>query len=216
MKTTTLTRQEALMTSPIPHVIALTAVLLLSGSATGSAQSNPCSLLTVAEATKHIARGHKTYNETPDLTPVAGGAICDYAYGFGGQIGIWNAPKASENFERFLKNFRMDKQTRHPVSGVGDNAWIMFPVPEDKYKDRVAYLVATVGQKIVTVHLVARDGQADGTMGEVCRGDQSGLKPDEREGCKKVLADKSETQESLKPAVIELAKLVVSKVQAGK
>jgi hypothetical protein len=206
------------MTATISRVIALTTVLILSGSSTGTAQSNPCALLTAAEATTYIARGHKTYNATADLTSVAGGtgAICDYAYGPGGQIGVWNGPKASENFERFLKNFRMDKQTRHPVSGVGDGAWIMYPVPEDKYKDRVAYLVANVGQKIVTVHLAARDGQADGMMGEVCRGDQGRLKPDEREDCKKVLADKSETQESLKPAVIELAKLVVSKVQAGK
>jgi hypothetical protein len=110
----------------------------------------------------------------------------------------------------------MDKETRHPVSGVGDRAWIMYPVPEDKYKDRMAYLVTNVGQKVATVALFARDGQADGVMGEVCRGDQSRLKPDEREACKKVLADKSETQESLKPAVIELAKLFVAKVQAGK
>jgi hypothetical protein len=204
------------MTATMPHVIALTTVMILMGSSAGSAQSNPCTLLTTAEATKHIARGHKSYGESADLTPVAGGAICDYSYGPGGQVGVWNAPNASANFERFLKNFRMDKQTRHPVSDVGDAAWIMYPVPEDKYKDRVAYLVATVGQKIVTVHLAARDGAADGTMGEVCRGDQSRLKPDEKEGCKKVLADKSETQESLKPAVIELAKLVVSKVRAGK
>ena len=53
-------------------------------------------------------------------------------------------------------------------------------------------------------------------MGQVCRGDQSRLKPDEREGCKKVLADKSETQESLAPAVTQLAKLVVQKVRSGK
>ena len=53
-------------------------------------------------------------------------------------------------------------------------------------------------------------------MGQVCRGDQSRLKPDEKEDCKRVLADKSETQESLKPNVIELAKLVVEKVKAGK
>jgi hypothetical protein len=80
----------------------------------------------------------------------------------------------------------------------------------------MAYLVTYVGQKVVTVALFARDGAADGPMGLVCRGDQSRLKADEKEDCKKVLADKSETQESLKPAVIELAKLVVEKVKAGK
>jgi hypothetical protein len=53
-------------------------------------------------------------------------------------------------------------------------------------------------------------------MGQVCRGDQSRLKPDEKEDCKKILANKSETQESLQPAVTELAKLLVEKVKAGK
>jgi len=194
----------------------LAATLILIGSHHLWAQSNPCALLTSAEAIKHIARGQPTYNQTPDAVALGGGsgAVCDYP--FGGQIGVWNAPKASENFERFLKSFRVDKETRHPVSGVGDRAWIMFPVPENEYKDRPAYLVTYVGPKVVTVALFARKGAADGPMGQVCRGDQSRLKADEKEDCKKVLANKSETQESLQPAVIELAKLVVEKVKSGK
>ena len=87
---------------------------------------------------------------------------------------------------------------------------------ENKYKDRPAYLVVTVGQNTVTAALFAHDGAADGPMGQVCRGDQSRLKADEKEDCKKVLADKSETQESLQPAVIELAKVLVANVRAGK
>jgi hypothetical protein len=196
------------------RALVLTTALILTGSTTGSAQSNPCGILTSAEAIKHIARGKPTYGETPDAVQLAGGAVCDY--GFGGQIGVWSPPNASDNFERFLKSFKVDKQTRNPVSGVGDRAWIMYPPPENEYKDRPAYLVSYVGQKVVTVALFAHKGAADGPMGQVCRGDQSRLKPDEREDCKKILADRSETQESLKPAVIELAKLVVAKVQAGK
>ena len=202
------------MTAMTPRVIALTTALIVIGSTTGSAQSNPCALLTSAEAIKHIARGQPTYGETPDVVQLAGGALCEY--GFGGQIGVWNAPNASDNFEKFLKSWKVEKQTRHPVDGVGDRAWIMFPPPEDEYKLRPAYLVSYVGQKVVTVALFARKGAADGVMGQVCRGDQSRLKPDEREDCKKILAQKSETQESLQPAVIELAKLVVAKVKAGK
>ena len=194
--------------------VAATTLLILIGSSTGSAQSNPCELLTSAESIKHIARGQKTYNQTPDVTTVGAGALCEYPYG--GQVGVWKGPKASENFEAFLKAWKVEKEKRHPVPGVGDRAWIMFPVPEDKYKDRAAYLVSYVGDKVVTVALFARDGAADGVMGEVCRGDQKGLKPDEKEGCKKVLADKSETQESLQPAVIELAKIIVDRVRSGK
>ena len=198
----------------ITRALAMTTALMLIGSYTGFTQSNPCALLTSAEAIKHIARGKPTYDETPDAVQLSGGAVCDY--GFGGQIGVWNAPNASENFERFLKSYRADKVPREPVSGVGDRAWIMYPPPENEYKDRPAYLVSYVGQKVVTVALFAHKGAADGPMGQVCRGDQSRLKPDEREDCKKILANKSETQESLRPAVIELAKLVVAKVQAAK
>jgi hypothetical protein len=199
-----------------PRAIALAAALILAGWPTLAAQSKPCALLTSAEAVKHIARGQPTYGQTPDAVMVVGGAgsLCEYP--FGGQVGIWRAPKAQENLEHFLKLWKADKATRHPVSGVGDRAWIMFPVPENQYKDRAAYLVAHVGQRIVTVALFARKGSADGPMGQVCRGDQSRLKPDEQEDCKKILANKSETQESLQPAVVELAKLVVEKVRAGK
>lgn len=202
------------MIATTSRIVMLAAGLMMTSWSTAGAQSNPCALLTSAEAIKHIARGQNTYNQTPDAVALAGGSVCEYP--FGGQIGVWNPPKAIENLERFLKNWKADKETRHPVSGVGDKAWIMFPVPENQYKDRLAYLVTHVGQKVVTVALVARDGQADGVMGQVCRGDQAQLKPDEKEACKKVLADKSETQESLKPNVIELAKLVVEKVKAGK
>src|SRR5688572_2674587 len=164
------------MITTTSRAMALATGLILTSWSTLTAQSNPCALLSSDEAIKHIARGQKTYGQTPEATSLAGGSVCDYP--FGGQIGVWNPPNANENFERFLKNWKADKEKRHPVSGVGDKAWIMFPVPENKYKDRVAYLVTHVGQKIVTVHLVARDGQADGVMGQVCKGDQTRLKPD--------------------------------------
>jgi hypothetical protein len=196
------------------RTMGLALALILASWSTLAAQQNPCALLTDAEALKHIARGKPTYGQKPETVQVGAGRLCEYP--FGGQIGVWEGPRASENFESFLKAWKADKEQRHPVSGVGDKAWIMFPVPENQYKDRVAYLVAHVGQKVLTVSLEAYDGQADGVMGQVCRGDQSRLKPDEKEGCKKVLADKSETQESLRPNVIELAKLLVDKVRAGK
>ena len=194
------------------------AALIMTNEASLVAQTAPnaCSLLSSAEVAKLITRGKKDYGQTPEATAFQGGAgsVCDYPSG--GQTGIWVGPKAEENFERFLKQWKADKEKRHPVTGVGDRAWIMFPVPEDKYKDRVAYVVAKVGEKVVTAHLVAHDGAADGMMGEVCKGDQSRLKADEKKDCVKVLADKSETQESLQPAVIELAKVVVANVRAGK
>jgi len=201
------------MSRPTLRAMALVAVTFLRASATVSAQANPCALLTSTEAVKHIARGQPTYNQAPEAVALAGGAVCDYP--FGGQVGLWNPPDAEQSLERFLKSWKVTAK-RFPVAGVGDKAWIMFPPPEDEYKDRPAYLVTSVGPKVVTVALFARKGAADGPMGAVCRGDQSRLKADERKDCLKILADKSETQESLQPNVVELAKLVVQKVRTGK
>jgi hypothetical protein len=197
-------------------LVAMAASLSVTEGRSLAAQTAPnaCSLLSGAEVVKLIERGKKSYGQDGEATSLLGGvgSVCDYA---DGQVGIWVGAKSEENFERFLKMWKADKATRHPVSEVGDRAWIMFPVPETKYKDRVAYVVAKVGQQTVTASLAAHDGAADGPMGEVCRGDQSRLKADEKEDCKKILADKSETQESLRPAAIELAKAVVAKVRAG-
>jgi hypothetical protein len=194
----------------------LVATLFAGGSpALVSAQTNACSLLSSEEVASHITRGRSDIGEPPTATSHSGGKgfICQYNHG---QVGLWKAPNAEQNLEVFMKAWKADNAKRTPVSGVGDRAWIAFPVPENKYKDRVAFLVAHVGQQVVTVALFAHDGQADGTMGQVCRGDQSKMRPREREDCKKILADKSETQESLQPAVIELAKVLVEKVRAGK
>lgn len=195
------------------RVTALVAVTFLCAPSPVSAQTNPCALLTSAEAVKHIARGQPTYNQAPEAVALVGGAVCDYP--FGGQIGLWTPPNAEQSLESFLKSWKVTAK-RFPVAGVGDKAWIMFPPPENEYKDRPAYLVAHVGPKVVTVALFARKGAADGPMGEVCRGDQGRLKPDEKKDCVKILADKSETQESLQPNVVELARLVVQKVRGAK
>src|SRR5690606_18812982 len=105
--------------------------LTVAGGALLSAQSNPCALLTSAEAVTHIARGKPTYDQTAEVTVVGGGSgsLCEYP--FGGQIGVWRAPNAEANLERFLRAWKADKAARHPVAGVGDRAWIMFPVPEN-------------------------------------------------------------------------------------
>jgi len=200
------------MTATMPRVLLATALTLSGWVKLAAAQSNPCALLTSAESVTHIARGRPTYNQTPDAIQLKGGLLCEYPYG--GQIGLWAPPNAEQNIEAFLKIWKADKAKRHPVSGVGDKAWIMFPVPEDEYKDRTAYLVATVGQQLVTVALFAHDGAADGPIGQHCRKEPP--VPSEKEDCKKVLSDTSETQESLQPAVIELAMLVVAKVRSGK
>ena len=199
------------MTATTTRVLLATALMLSGWVTPAAAQSNPCGLLTSAEVAKHIVRGRPTYDQTPDAHRMSGGAICVYE---DGEIGLWAPPNAERNFEAFLKIFEADKAKRYPVAGLGDKAWISFPPPKDEYQDRVAYVVAYVGQKLVMVGLYAHDGAADGPMGTVCR--KGPILPEDQKDCKKILADTSETQESLQPAVIELATLVVEKVRSGK
>jgi hypothetical protein len=118
------------------------------------------------------------------------GSVCDYPAG--GQISIYVGPNSTQAFEQFMKVWKQENETRHPVSGVGDKA--------------------------VTAFLAAEKSQAAGLMATVCRDDKSRaeLTPKEQEERKKILADKGESPESLQPAVVELAKAVVAKVRSGK
>lgn len=201
------------MPATLPRVLLATALMVSSWVTLAAAQSNPCSLLTSEESIKHIARDRETYSGTPDAYSFIGGAVCIYPYG--GEIGLWPAPSAEQHVESFLKYFKVDKAKRHPVSGVGDSAWIMFPVQEDLAVQRGAYVVARVGQHLVTVTLFTRGGWIDRTLRAACREGEIKTARD-KEDCKSILADPEETQESLQPAVEELARLVVAKVRSGK
>ena len=178
-----------------------------AASATGAAR-DACSLLTAGEVEKLINRGRPTYGQEATATTVGGGAgsVCDYP--IGAQVVWFPGPKSQTNFEAFLKSWKRDREVRHPVAGVGDRAWIMFPTPRDQYEDKVAYLVAAVGQHTVAVHIAAKKGAADGPMMEYCKRGQLSKKE-----CDQIENDKSETAESLQPAVVELAKVVVAKLK---
>ena len=190
------------------------AATLATGSLAAQSAPNACGLLTAAEVSQLITRGKQSYGQSPDATPVVGGkgSVCDYPSG--GQVAIYVGPNSEQAFEQFLKAFKQEGLPRRPVSGVGDKAYVIYPKPRNEYSDQGPYLVATVGAHTVTAFLSAHKGQADGPMGEYCRGDK--VKANEKEDCKKMLADKSETPESLEPAVTELAKAVVAKVRSGK
>src|SRR6185436_15707466 len=71
----------------------------------------------------------------------------------------------------------------------GDKAYVIYPKPRNEYSDQGPYLVATVGAHTVTAFLSAHKGAADGPMGEYCRGDK--VKANEKEDCKKMVADKT-------------------------
>lgn len=194
--------------------LSLAASLAFASSLAAQSAPNACGLLAKDEVEKLINRGKPTYNQMPEATAVSGGkgSVCDYPGG--GQIALYVGPNSEAAFENFLKAFNAQGQPKQSVSGVGDKAYVLYPKPRNQYSDQGPYMVVTVGPHTVTAFLSAHKGQADGAMGEYCRSDK--VKANEKKDCEKVLADKSETPESLLPAVTELAKAAVAKVRAGK
>lgn len=175
-----------------------------------------CSLLSAAEIDRLVVRGQDTHG-APVETDSTSLGIADSACEFGGfgQIVLFAGAKSEARFEAFLKRFNADQEKRTPVSGVGDRSYIMFPKPRDEYQDRAAYLVTRTGPYTLGISLNARKSPLDGPMGAAlkasCRGDK--LSKKEQASCAKVMAEKSETAESLQPAVVELGKVVVARLQ---
>ena len=194
--------------------LAASAAICMGVASPTHAASNACELLTDAEVARLITRGQPSYS-TPEATTLAGGkgSVCQYEHG---QVGLWIGPDSERNVEQFIKSWQQEEQPRHSVPGVGDKAYVIYPKPRNEYSDQGPYLVAAVGPHTVTAALFAREGQASGLMGEVCRGDQSQLNENEKKECASVLADQGEKPESLQPAVVELAKVLVAKVRSGK
>src|SRR5512138_672247 len=85
-----------------------------------------CSLLTDAEIKQLVARGGSASEKNE--TPLAGGSSCTYGIGRG-QIMVFSGPKAEANFNDLLTSFHKDKETRHPISGVGEGAYVIYPKP---------------------------------------------------------------------------------------
>jgi hypothetical protein len=173
--------------------------------ATGPGVRKACVLLTDAEVEKLINRGRPAYG-TPEEVALAGGSACEYPAG--AQVVLFSGPNSQRDLDALLRNFEKDKEPRHPVSGIGDRAWIMFPRPRDQYEDRLAYLVTTVGPHTVAVSMAAKEGQANGPMMEYCRRGQLSKKE-----CAEIEKDQGETPESLQPAVEAVARVVVAKLR---
>lgn len=198
------------------HRLVLAAALTVLGIPALAAQAAPnaCGFLTSAEVEKLINRGKPSYGQTPEATAVAGGkgSVCDYHTG--GQVGLYIGPNSEAAFEQFLKAFDAQGQPKQPVPDVGDKAYVFYPKPRNDYSEQGPYLVATVGANTVTAFLARHKGNADGPMGEMCRSGK--LSASDQKDCPKILADKTETPESLLPAVTELAKAMVARVRAAK
>lgn len=113
-----------------------------------------CSLMTKADIEK--LTGQRLFGE-PQATALYGGSAC----GWGStQIVLFSGENSEERYNALLKNFGKDTEQKHPVSGVGDRAYMMFPKPRNQYEDTIALLVITSGQHTMGISVAAEKGQS--------------------------------------------------------
>jgi hypothetical protein len=129
----------------------------LGAQATGKSTGiQVCSLLTDAEIKQLVARGGSASEKNE--TPLAGGSSCTYGIGRG-QIMVFSGPKAEANFTDLLKGFHKDTVTKHPVSGVGEGAYVIYPKPRDEYEVRVGLLATKYRQYMLGISLEPDKGK---------------------------------------------------------
>jgi hypothetical protein len=80
-----------------------------------------------------------------------GGSHCDYG---NGSIRVYEGKSAAANFEGMLKALKADKQPRIPVAGIGDKAFFMIPIPNNKYQ-RLGLLAVYAGPRVLQLILDA-------------------------------------------------------------
>jgi hypothetical protein len=81
-----------------------------------------------------------------------GGSHCDYG---GGSIRVYQGKAPAAALESTLKSFKADKEPRVPVPGIGDKAFFMIPMPDNKY-NRLGLLAVYAGPRVVQLTLDAQ------------------------------------------------------------
>jgi hypothetical protein len=119
-----------------------------------AASFDACQLATNAEVSQIAEENPKfaKYWSAPEAS--IGGAHCDYD---GGSIRVYQGKASAAALESTLKAFKADKQPRVPVPGIGDKAFFMIPMPDNKY-NRLGLLAVYAGPRVVQLTL---DAQGD-------------------------------------------------------
>ena len=81
-----------------------------------------------------------------------GGSHCDYG---GGSIRVYQGKAPAAALDATLKSFKADKEPRVPVPGIGDKAFFMIPMPDNKY-NRLGLLAVYAGPRVVQLTLDAQ------------------------------------------------------------
>jgi hypothetical protein len=116
------------------------------------ASLDACTLATNAEIGE-INGDNPEYVKYMDA-PMAsyGGSHCDYG---SGSIRVYEGQASAAAFEGTLKAFKAEKEPRVPVPGIGDKAFFMIPIPDDKYK-RLGLLAVYTGPRVLQLTLDAK------------------------------------------------------------
>jgi hypothetical protein len=130
-------------------------------AATAQTPLRACALLTDEQVKRLIHRGRRPDGPTDEMTVGRGGSgsVC----GFNGgaqQLILFSGPSSEADFEALLKVYRHDKEARHPVSGVGDRAYIMYPALQNQYQRPTAFLVTRAGPHTLGVVVSAASREA--------------------------------------------------------
>jgi hypothetical protein len=126
-----------------------------SAAASRPATLDACMLATNAEVSQIAGEKPEIAKYWSAPTASIGGSHCDYD---GGSIRVYEVKDPAASLEATLKAFKADKEPRVQVSGIGDKAFFMIPMPNDKY-NRLGLLAAYAGPRVVQLTLDANGGE---------------------------------------------------------
>lgn len=123
---------------------------------TAAGKVKACTLLTNAEIKEQTGRDQAwELNDEPyDM-----GSACDYG---GGTVTlrVYSGSKPEDEVNWTLKNYKVDDQKKHPISGFGAGAYVIYYTPQNKYQDVAAILVGRAGVRMFMLSLSAPEGKS--------------------------------------------------------
>jgi hypothetical protein len=111
-----------------------------------------CTLATNAEVSQIAEEKPEIAKFWSAPTASLGGSHCDYD---GGSIRVYQGKAPAAALDATLKAFKADQQPRVPVGGIGDKAFFMIPMPDNKY-NRLGLLAVYAGPRALQLTLGAQ------------------------------------------------------------
>jgi hypothetical protein len=119
-----------------------------------AASLDACMLATNAELSQIAEEKPEFARFWSAPTASLGGSHCDYD---GGSIRVYQGKAPAAALDATLKAYKADKEPRIPVPGIGDKAFFMIPIPDNKY-NRLGLLAVYAGPRVLQLTL---DAQGD-------------------------------------------------------